>query len=93
MIGADHLTAALAFWDYSRRSAEFIFGTSGTAAGDPVADKIERALRELGPTKRSDVYSNVIQAESLRGPNGAWVCGTRAGAPGSADFGASNRWR
>ena len=61
MIGADHLTAALAFWDYSRRSAEFIFGTSGTAAGDPVADKIERALRELGPTKRSDVYSNVFK--------------------------------
>ncbi len=61
VIGADHLTAALAFWDFAHRSAAFIFGASGTAAGNPVADKIERALTELGPTKRSYIYTNVFK--------------------------------
>jgi hypothetical protein len=38
-----HLEAALAVWDYSERSAAYIFGES---LGDPVADEILRALRQ-----------------------------------------------
>jgi hypothetical protein len=42
-IGADHLRAALALWDYAARSAAFVFGDS---LGDPVADEINRAITE-----------------------------------------------
>jgi hypothetical protein len=38
-----HLRAALAFWKYCEQSAAFIFGTS---MGDPVADKIWKALQD-----------------------------------------------
>jgi hypothetical protein len=37
-----HLQAALALWDYCRRSVEYVFGLS---LGDPVADVILNALR------------------------------------------------
>lgn len=46
VIGAEHLTAALAVWQYAEQSAKYIFGS---ALGDPVADKILRSLRELHP--------------------------------------------
>ncbi|MGH9065131.1 MAG: DUF3987 domain-containing protein [Acidimicrobiales bacterium] len=39
-IGASHLNAALAHWDYAARSAAFVFDT----LGDPVADEIGRAI-------------------------------------------------
>ncbi|MGH9055909.1 MAG: DUF3987 domain-containing protein [Acidimicrobiales bacterium] len=42
-IGAAHLRAALALWDYAARSAAFIFGDS---LGDPIADEINRAISE-----------------------------------------------
>jgi len=42
-IRLDHLTAALALWEYCEASARFIFGDS---LGDRVADDILRALRE-----------------------------------------------
>jgi Protein of unknown function (DUF3987) len=42
IICAQHLTAALAVWQYSEASAQFIFGD---ALGDPTADDILRALR------------------------------------------------
>lgn len=42
-IGATHLRAALALWDYAARSAAFVFGDS---FGDPVADEINRAVSE-----------------------------------------------
>jgi hypothetical protein len=42
-IGATHLRAALALWDYAARSAAFIFGES---LGDPIADEIKRAISE-----------------------------------------------
>ncbi len=38
----EHLEAAIALWDYSERSAVFIFGD---ALGDPVADELLDALR------------------------------------------------
>src|SRR4051794_17945356 len=41
-IEADHLLAALAVWEYAEESARRIFGG---ASGDPVADKIMKALR------------------------------------------------
>jgi hypothetical protein len=40
-IGADHLEAALALWDYATASARWVFGD---ALGDPTADDIHRAL-------------------------------------------------
>lgn len=46
MIGAEHLSAALAVWQYAEQSAKYIFGS---ALGDPVADGILRALRRLHP--------------------------------------------
>jgi hypothetical protein len=41
-IREEHLKAALAFWDYAAKSAEWVFGSR---LGDPVADKILEALR------------------------------------------------
>ena len=40
-----HLEAALALWRYCEESARYIFGNS---TGDPVADRINAALREAG---------------------------------------------
>ncbi len=50
-IQTQHLKAALAFWEYSKASAEFVFGES---LGDPLADEILRALRQndSGMTRR-----------------------------------------
>lgn len=41
----EHLTAALALWDYAESSARFIFGD---VTGDPVADRILDALQAAG---------------------------------------------
>jgi len=41
-IGAGHLKAALALWDYAEDSARYIFGD---ATGEPVADRIYDALK------------------------------------------------
>jgi hypothetical protein len=42
VIGAPHLLAALALWDYAERSVLYVFGDS---LGDPVADDLLRLLR------------------------------------------------
>ena len=44
-ITSEHLTAAIAVWEYAEASAGFIFGS---ALGDPIADAILRALRANG---------------------------------------------
>jgi hypothetical protein len=44
-IQGEHLLAALALWDYSEKSARYVFGD---ATGDPVADQILEALRAAG---------------------------------------------
>jgi hypothetical protein len=53
VIRLPHLKAALALWEYSERSAKFIFGD---ALGDPTADTILQALRN-SPTglARTDI--------------------------------------
>lgn len=45
VIDLPHLEAALAFWDYCARSAEWAFGDT---TGDPTADLILLALRQAG---------------------------------------------
>jgi hypothetical protein len=40
-----HLEAAIAVWEYSESSVRWIFGD---ALGDPIADEILRALRQVG---------------------------------------------
>ena len=57
-IGAEHLEAGLALWDYVRDSARFIFGDS---LGDRTADRILGALRGSGDggltrTEISDLF-------------------------------------
>jgi Protein of unknown function (DUF3987) len=46
-IGTEHLRAALALWEFCEASARHIFGNT---LGNPVADKILRALRQVGET-------------------------------------------
>lgn len=46
-IGTQHLRAAVALWEYCESSARHIFGD---LLGNPVADKILRALRHAGET-------------------------------------------
>lgn len=53
-IGAEHLKAALAVWEYCEASARYIFGD---ATGDPVADQILRALRMAGELTRTAISS------------------------------------
>jgi hypothetical protein len=53
MVRAEHLQAALALWEYSERSARYIFGH---ALGDPDADTLLRALRASpGGLTRTDI--------------------------------------
>jgi hypothetical protein len=42
VIGAVHLQAALALWDYAERSVYYVFGDH---LGDPLADELQRTLR------------------------------------------------
>ncbi|CAN5863481.1 hypothetical protein BH24CHL4_BH24CHL4_19540 [soil metagenome] len=51
VVRRDHLTAALAFWQYCEDSVRFIFGDR---TGDPVADRIRDALR-LGPMTETEI--------------------------------------
>jgi hypothetical protein len=53
IIRVQHLHAALAFWDYAERSAELIFGN---ASGDPVEDRILKALTgRFGGMTRTEI--------------------------------------
>ena len=62
-IGAPHLLAALALWDYVERSAYFLFGDS---LGDPLADDLLRLLRSCpaGLTAHGD--PRLLPAPRLR---------------------------
>jgi len=55
-----HHHAAAALWDYSERSARWIFGT---ATGDKKADRILEALRQAGPAglNRTEIIVDIFQ--------------------------------
>ena len=55
-IRAEHLLAALAVWDYCEASARYIFGD---ATGDPLADRILKALRLMGPMTQNEIYEHL----------------------------------
>ena len=58
VIGEDHLMAALALWDYSERSAAFVFGRS---LGKPDHEKILTALQQSpGGLTSTEIYSGVF---------------------------------
>jgi hypothetical protein len=55
-IEPEHLRAALAFWRYCEASAKYVLGDY---LGEPVADDILRALRQIAPDgmNRSEIYN------------------------------------
>jgi len=57
LIRADHLSAALAVWDYCDASAAYIFGD---AIGDEVADRILAELRSAGTELSQDDLVNLF---------------------------------
>jgi Protein of unknown function (DUF3987) len=66
-IEREHLLAALALWDYSEKSAQYIFGD---ATGDPVADQILSALRAAGKdgmtrTEISNLFRRNMSSERI----------------------------
>jgi hypothetical protein len=66
-IEREHLLAALALWDYSEKSARYIFGD---ATGDAVADQIFNALRAAGKdgmtrTEISHLFGRNISSERI----------------------------
>jgi Protein of unknown function (DUF3987) len=64
-IGVRHLQAALGVWRYAEESARRIFGTK---TGDPIADRIEAALRARGPMTRTeirDLFQRNVEAERI----------------------------
>jgi hypothetical protein len=66
-IEREHLLAALALWDYSEKSARYIFGD---ATGDPIADQIIVALRAAGKdgmtrTEISNLFRRNMSSERI----------------------------
>jgi hypothetical protein len=66
-IGIDHLRAALAVWEYADASVLYVWGD---ALGDPVADEIMRALRQVGAAGRTrtelrDLFGRHRSAEAI----------------------------
>lgn len=61
----EHLLAATAFWQYCEDSVRYIFGD---ALGDPVADRILRAIRahgELNETELHGLFSRNLKGDRL----------------------------
>jgi hypothetical protein len=56
-IRPEHLTAALALWQYAEDSARFIFGS---ASGDSLADRIAQILRQAGRRMSRTEISNAL---------------------------------
>jgi hypothetical protein len=52
VIRVNHLTAALALWDFSEKSTQFIFGD---LLGDPVADRILKAVKDQGEMSETEI--------------------------------------
>lgn len=66
IVRAEHLKAALAFWEYAEASARYIFGD---AQGDSVADEILRALKSTpgGMTRTGlrDLFARNLSAKRV----------------------------
>jgi hypothetical protein len=62
-IDAEHLRAAFAFWDYCFASARHLFGSR---LGDPVADRLLRALRDAWPQGLDGRQIDELFSKSLR---------------------------
>lgn len=67
-ITTDHLKAAKAVWDYCKASVRRIFGSR---SGDPVADRLFRAIEQAGPegltgTQRRDLFARHASGERLK---------------------------
>lgn len=90
VIRKEHLTAAIALWDYAEASARYIFGD---ALGDAVADEILGALRRspsgltrtqiseaLGRNQKAD---RINRALALIERNGLARCIQEGGGPGN----------
>jgi DNA replicative helicase MCM subunit Mcm2 (Cdc46/Mcm family) len=52
VVSVQHLTAALALWQYCEESTRYIFGDR---TGDSIADRIRDALRANGPLTETDI--------------------------------------
>jgi hypothetical protein len=66
-VRVEHLTAALAVWDFCFASAQFIFGDK---TGDPVADRIREALADAGDrgltrTQIRDLLGRHVSADRI----------------------------
>jgi len=89
VIRKEHLTAAIALWDYAEASARYIFGD---ALGDSVADEILGALRRSpgGSTRtqisealgRNQKADRINRALALIERNGLARCIQEGGGPG-----------
>ena len=68
LVRAEHLTAALALWDYAFASAEYIFGEK---LGDPIADTIKKAVystpRGLTRTDISNLFGRNRKSGDIEG--------------------------
>lgn len=76
-VGAEHLAAALAFWDYAEKSAMTIFGNM---SGDPTADRIVSALAQspegMSETDIRDLFGRHAKANEIqRGLNNLKAAG------------------
>jgi hypothetical protein len=81
VVGAPHLRAALAVWEYAEASARFIFGE---ALGDPVADDI---LREEDPHRDQ----RLLRRQQTSGPDPARVDQPRRARAGRTGRGGAER--
>jgi hypothetical protein len=63
-IGADHLNAALAVWDYAEASCRFIFGDK---LGDDTADTILTALRASPDGMTRTEISDLLKRHATSG--------------------------
>jgi hypothetical protein len=70
-IGADHLRAALAVWEYAEATARYVFGD---ATGNPIADEILHGLRGkaggMSRTEIRDLFARNKNSTSLQGAIG-----------------------
>jgi len=66
VIRRQHLEAALALWDYSRRSAQFVFGDAvGDQAADQILDALRRSADGLTRTQIRDLFGRNVSGSRI----------------------------